>query len=118
MTKRLRRELIEATQETITQLLMVLAIPMGSAYTALALGCDLDAVVPEVLQGAHPFLDTFVREYDPCPRGGTQCGATDWCDLRQRMHYIVHLFRAYAENASLFAPPLTSEEAALDVTVR
>ena len=118
MTKRLRRELVRATQETVTQLLMVLAIPGGTGYTSLALGCDLDASVPPALQGEQPFLDTFVRQWDPCPRGGTQCGATDWCDLRQRMHFIVHLFRAYAESAALFSPPLTSEEAALGATAR
>jgi hypothetical protein len=60
----------------------------------------------------HPFLDSFVKTYDPCPPGGTNCGATDWCDLRQRMHYIVHLFRAYAETGSLFVPPFTPEQVA------
>jgi hypothetical protein len=118
VSARLRREAAKATQEAITQLLMVLAIPVGSGYTSLALGCDLDAPVPQALQGARPFLDTFVRQWDPCPRDGTQCGATDWCDLRQRMHFIVHLFRAYAESAALFSPPLTSDEAALRVTAR
>jgi len=34
------------------------------------------------------------------------------------MHFIVHLFRAYAENAALFSPPLTSDEAALGFTAR
>jgi len=113
-TKRLRQELVKATQETITQLLMVLTIPLTGTteprtseppLARLALGCDLDASVPQVLQGSHPFLDTFVKQHDPCPPGGTGCGATDWCDLRQRMHFIVHLFRAYAENAALFSSP-------------
>jgi len=58
------------------------------------------------------FLDSFVKTYDPCPPGGTQCGAKDWCDLRQRMHYIVHLFRAYAETPSLFVSPFTPEQVA------
>jgi hypothetical protein len=113
MTKRLRRELVRATQEAITQLLMVLSIPSGRSggpsgplMARLALGCDLDLPVPELLQSPRPFLDSFIRDYDPCPPGGTQCGATDWCDLRQRMHFIVHLFRAYAESAALFSPPM------------
>jgi hypothetical protein len=114
VTQRLRRELVKATQEAITQLLMVLSIPAETntgprtpepRVVRLALGCDFESPVPAVLQGAHPFLDTFVRQYDPCPPGGIQCGATDWCDLRQRMHFIVHLFRAYADNAALFSPP-------------
>jgi hypothetical protein len=28
------------------------------------------------------------------------------------MHYIVHLFRAYAETAALFSPPFTAEQLA------
>ena len=71
-----------------------------------------DAPVPTSLRGAHPFLDNFVKEYDSCPPGGTRCGAKDWCDLRQRMHYIVHLFRAYADTPSLFARPFTPEQVA------
>ena len=107
--RRLGTEAVKATQEAITQMLMVLTIPSASGYTSLALGCDLEAPVPQALQGAHPFLDDFVREHDPCSPGGTRCGATDWCDLRQRMHYIVHLFRAYAENGGLFSPPITAQ---------
>src|SRR5262245_18055408 len=117
---RIRRESIEVTREIVTQALMVLTVPLDSdgsrprsgqspavTYTALALACGLDVAVPPLLRGARPFLDSFVEAYDPCPPGGTQCGAKDWCDLSQRMHYIVHLFRAYAQTASLFVPPFT-----------
>ena len=107
---RLAEEAVKATQEAITQLLMVFTVPAASGYTSLALGCDLDAPVPQVLQGAHPFLDGFVTEYDSCPAGGIRCGATDWCDLDQRMHYIVHLFRAYAGSTTLFSTPFTSAQ--------
>jgi hypothetical protein len=114
LAARIRRESIAVTREIVTQALMVLTIPLDSdgSYTMLALANGLDAVVPALLRGAHPFLDSFVKTYDPCPPGGTHCGATDWCDLRQRMHYIVHLFRAYAETASLFVPPFTPEQVA------
>jgi len=44
--------------------------------------------------------------------GGTACAATDWCDLAQRMHYIVHLFRAYAEDSTLFSRPFTPGQVA------
>lgn len=57
---------------------------------------------------AAPDLVAFVSEYDPCPAGGFACGATDWCDLRQRMHYILHLFRAYAVDEVLFTAPFTA----------
>jgi hypothetical protein len=77
----------------------------------LALGRDLDAPVPAVL--AHPQspdLMAFVAEFDPCPPGGIACGATDWSDLRQRMHYILHLFRAYAVDEVLFSAPFTPRQ--------
>ena len=31
----------------------------------------------------------------------------DWSDLDQRMHYIVHLFRATQESADLYRAPFT-----------
>jgi hypothetical protein len=40
------------------------------------------------------------------------CGAEDWSNLRQRMHYIVHLFRAFAQDASLYSPPFTDGQVA------
>ena len=73
----------------------------------------VDAPLPHVLAGApRPFLAAFVQEYDPCPPGGIACGANDWCDLRQRMHYITHLFRAYAETAAMFSRPFTPQQVA------
>jgi hypothetical protein len=122
MASRVRKEAVRVTQEVVTQALMVLAVPLdlqarsGQAsavtYTSLALGRDLSAQVPQSLAAPQAFLETFVSEYDPCPPGGTQCGAKDWCDLRQRMHYIVHLFRAFADTASLFGPPFTPQQVA------
>jgi len=111
---RIRRESVAITREIVTQALMVLTVPIDpdGSYKALPLGDGLDAAVPPLLRVAYPFLDSFVKTYDPCPPGGTQCGAKDWCDLRQRMHYIVHLFRAYAETPSLFVSPFTPEQVA------
>ena len=122
---RVRREARRVTHEVVTESLMMLSLPLDSGasdprsgqasaitYTTLALGRDLDTAVPASLRGAHPFLESFVREYDPCAPGDTRCGAKDWCDLRQRMHYIAHLFRAYAETSSLFAPPFPPAQVA------
>ena len=104
-----RREAVKVTREVVTEAMMVLSVPGA----VLSLGRNLDAPVPERLAGApRPFLASFVQEYDPCPPGGIACAATDWCDLRQRMHYITHLFRAYAETASMFSRPFTSEQVA------
>jgi hypothetical protein len=110
LVSRVRREAVMVTREVVTHAMMVLAIPASEGYTALALGRDLIAPVPGPLASRHVFLDTFVEEYDPCPPGGTRCGAKDWCDLRQRMHYIIHLFRAYADAPPLFGPPFTSQQ--------
>jgi hypothetical protein len=53
-----------------------------------------------------------MKDYDPCGPDTGNCGAEDWCDLRQRMHYILHLFRAYAQDPSLFARPFTPAQVA------
>ena len=113
LASRVRREAVRVTQEVVTQALMVLAVPASNdEYTPLALGRDLVAPVPPSLAAPHVALETFVKEHDPCPPGGTQCGAKDWCDLPQRMHYIVHLFRAYADTPTLFGPPFTPQQVA------
>jgi hypothetical protein len=104
-----RREAVKVTREVVTEAMMVFSVPGA----VLSLGSNLDAPVPERLAGApRPFLASFVQEYDPCPPGGIACAATDWCDLRQRMHYITHLFRAYAETASMFSRPFTPQQVA------
>ena len=104
-----RRTAVQLTREIVTESMMVLALPRG----VLALGRNLDASIPAIFQGtAHPALDTFVNEYDPCAHASSDCGANDWCDLRQRMHYILHLFRAYAEDPTLFSRPFTAEQVA------
>jgi hypothetical protein len=97
------------TREVVTEAMMVLALPTG----VLALGRNLDAPVPQVFRGTlSPVLASFIGEYDPCPPGISECGADDWCNLRQRMHYILHLFRAYAEEPRLWVPPFTPEQVA------
>ena len=104
-----RREAAEITRGVVTESMMVLALPA----TVLALGRHLDAPIPAVFNGTvHPALNSFVKDYDPCGPGSGNCGAKDWCDLRQRMHYILHLFRAYAQDRSLFARPFTSAQVA------
>ena len=105
---RLRHEAIAVTQQAITESMMVLSLPT----IVLSLGRNLIAPVPATLAVAPAFLAAFVSGYDPCPAGGTACAATDWCDLGQRMHYIVHLFRAYAEESTLFSRPFTPDQVA------
>jgi hypothetical protein len=104
-----RREAVRVSREAVTEAMMTLSVPGA----VLSLGRGLEVSAPERLAGAPPaFLAGFIQEYDPCPPGGTACGATDWCDLPQRMHYITHLFRAYAEADSLFSRPFTAPQVA------
>jgi hypothetical protein len=105
---RLRAAAVRLSREVITDRLMVLTLPPD---IVLSLGRNLDAAVPPVVAASTVAeLATFVREFDPCRPGEQTCGADDWCDLRQRMHYILHLFRAYQEDASLFTTPFTTEQ--------
>ena len=101
------REAIRVTREVVTESMMVLSVPGA----VLQLGRNVEAAVPASLAGPpRPFLASVIAEYDPCPPGGIICAATDWCDLRQRMHYITHVFRAYAETTSLLSRPFTRQQ--------
>jgi hypothetical protein len=109
LAMRLRNVEVTVTREVVTESMMALALPT----VVLALGRDLDAPVPPALAAATvSALDAFVTEHDPCPPGGIQCGARDWTDLPQRMHYILHLFRAYAVDPALFGRPFTDAQIA------
>jgi hypothetical protein len=109
IARRIRREAVAVTRDVVTESMMVIALPK----VMLSLGRNLDAPPPPLLSGPPPdFLARLTSEYDPCPLGGTACAATDWCDLKQRMHYVVHLFRAYADESSLFSRPFTADQVA------
>ena len=109
LAMRVRNAATAITREVVTEAMMVLALPTG----VLALGSNLEAPLPSIFRGSpHPVLAAFIKEYDPCPPGVSECGADDWCNLRQRMHYILHLFRAYAEEPGLWGAPFTPEQMA------
>jgi hypothetical protein len=106
---RLRRVITPFTRAAITDAMMILALP----GTVLSLGRTIDAPVPDVLWGVrHPVLEAFVREHDPCADGVGDCGARDWSVLPQRMHFILHLFRAYAVETALLQPPFNERQVA------
>jgi len=108
VARRISREATKVTRDVVTAKLMILELP----GTVLFLGRGIESPVPAALGSPLPFLASFVTDYDPCPPGGTACGATDWCDLRQRMHYIVHLFRSYAQDATLSSRPFSADQIA------
>jgi hypothetical protein len=96
----LQRELTRLSRELITESLMVLTLPGA----VLALGRHLDR---ETGAPTDPELVALVARYEPVPPAPDDCGATDWSELDQRMHYLSHLFRAYHDEGALASPPFT-----------
>jgi hypothetical protein len=99
LTWPLQRKLTQLSREVITQSLMVLTLP----GIVLSLGANLEAA-GEV---ADPELRELMARYEPVPPAVDDCGAKDWSVLDQRLHYLVHLFRAYHEEEALASAPFT-----------
>jgi hypothetical protein len=96
----LQRQLTRLSREAITDCLMVLTLPGA----VLHLGRNLDMPMPTPV---NPDLEALLARYEPVPPAVDDCGARDWSELAQRMHYIAHLFRAYHEDTELRSPPFT-----------
>jgi hypothetical protein len=105
----LQRASTRLAREVITESLMVLSLP----GRVLALGQNLADRFPDVLEEpANPDLIAFVARFEPAPPAPDDCGALDWSDLHQRMHYISHLFRAFHLDEALAGAPFTPEQVA------
>jgi hypothetical protein len=83
---------------------------------------DLHHDVPGLPDGLFPSTLTNLDgspaagpygEWDTTEGKGTPTGAEDWAELKERMNYIVTLFRSRQRQAALFNPPFT--DAQLDV---
>ncbi len=57
--------------------------------------------------------EEVVAVWDRTGGTGQHSGADDWCELGDRMNYIVNLFRSRQRNAALFDPPFTVEQLAV-----
>ena len=57
-------------------------------------------------------LNELLARFEPLAPAPDDCGARDWSDLHQRMHYIVHLFRAFQLSEQLSRPPFTPDQVA------
>jgi hypothetical protein len=107
IAKPYRRFVRELTRQVVSEALMVLRMP----DSVLMLGKHLDAPVPAVFAAIdEPALFELVKSVEPATGACDDCGAKDWADLRQRMHYIFHLFRGLHEQQVLFEAPFTAAQ--------
>jgi hypothetical protein len=105
----LQRTSTRLAREMITDSFMVLSLP----GRVLALGTNLAEPFPEVLrEPVNAELIELVAQFEPVPPTPDDCGAYDWSDLHQRMHYISHLFRGFHLDEALTRPPFTPEQVA------
>jgi hypothetical protein len=102
-----QREMATVAREAITASFMVLCLP----GRVLALGTHLDEPFPEPLRAlGDEELAAMLASFECRGTDPDDCGADDWSVLEQRMHYIVHLFRAFHASEELYRPPFTSRQ--------
>jgi hypothetical protein len=105
----LQRETSTLARAAITDSFMVLSLP----GRVLALGTHLSDAYPDVLaEPADRELNELLARFEPLAPAPDDCGARDWSDLHQRMHYIVHLFRTFQLSEQLGRPPFTPAQVA------
>jgi hypothetical protein len=106
---RAQRAASALAREAITNSFMVLSLP----GRVLALGTHLGDEYPEALrEPLDAELTELLARFEPVPPAPDDCGARDWSDLDQRMHYIVHLFCAFHLREELSRPPFTPGQVA------
>ena len=106
---RLQRVAAALARDAITHSFLVLSLP----GRVLALGVHLGDEFPELLrEPGDPDLTELLARFEPVPPEPDDCGARDWSELHQRMHYIVHLFRVFHTHDDLLEPPFTPEQVA------
>jgi hypothetical protein len=101
-------------QHVATRLLMTLTTPLA----VLHLGDDVPprpdgTMFPGDLARLDlPELAQLLSQWDMTRGTGIGSGARDWADLRQRMTYIVNLFRSRQQALDLTVPPFTTGQLA------
>jgi hypothetical protein len=102
-----QRSASRLAREVITESFMVLTLP----GRVLALGTHLTDAYPEPLrEPADADLTELLARFEPVAPAPDDCGARDWSDLQQRMHYIAHMFCAFHLDKQLSSPPFTREQ--------
>jgi hypothetical protein len=95
-------------RQVFTEHLMTIQFPPAQI---IRLGDDLHVPFPEMLRTlVDPELSAFLAGLDAAPEIPEGVGAHDWANLRQRLRFIVRLFRSYQETPDLFAPPFLPEQ--------
>lgn len=95
-------------RRAFTELLMTIQFPPDRV---IRLGDDPRVPFPERLSAiADPDLRALLAELDPATEASDGGGAQDWADLRQRLRFIVRLFRGYQDTPDLFEPPFLPEQ--------
>ena len=96
------------TRKIITTHLMTLTFPPGNA---VLLGRDVSGHFPAALVHLQqPDLLQLLSVIDPTRDSVVDSGAVDWSDLKERLHFIVDLFRTRHEEQLLFEPAFTEVE--------
>ena len=104
-----QRSASRLAREVITEAFMVMSLP----ERVLALGTHLADAYPDALhEPADADLIELLARFEPVAPAPDDCGARDWSDLQQRMHYIVHMFCAFHLSEPLSRPPFTPEQVA------
>ena len=88
---------------------MVLSLP----GRVLVLGTHLTDPYPQELdEPVNAELTQLLARFEPVAPAPDDCGARDWSDLDQRMHYIVHMFCAFHLSEEISRPPFSAEQVA------
>jgi len=94
------------SREVITECLMVLSLPDG---TALRLGRWFSLPVDEYLRSPdHPELLALRLRFASAT--SSNASVDDWSEFDQRMQFITQLFCALHRRADLFSPPFTQAQ--------
>ena len=72
----------------------------------------LDAYPDPLREPTDAELIAFLDRVEPATPADDDCGARDWSELPQRMHYIAHLFRVFHLRDELGGPPFRPEQVA------
>ena len=95
-------------REVITDCMMTLHIPTNEL---LKLGEDLKKKFPQRLEHITTAqLKELLNKIDPTPDSIKESGAKDWGDLKDRIHFIADLFRAFFEHIQLYNQPFTDDQ--------